>query len=192
VLLLFFIERAGWQRTYRVGLGLTLLLVSLAGHLGGSLTHGRNYLFEFAPSLVGGGHTADKPATTGKDLMSEPVFSCAVQPIFNRYCVSCHGPSKQKAKLRLDSYEALVQGSENGPIMEPGNASASLITKRLQLPPEDEDHMPPEGKRQPTSEEIAFLQWWINAGAPTNKPASSLNPPEAIARFLGGYSSAPR
>jgi hypothetical protein len=193
VLLLFLIERAGWQRTYLVGLGFTLLLVSLTGHLGGSLTHGRNYLFEFAPSWLSGGRdTADKPATTGKDLMSEPVFSCAVQPIFNRYCVSCHGPSKQKAKLRLDSYEALVQGSENGPIMEPGNADASLITKRLQLPPEDEDHMPPEGKRQPTPEEIAFLQWWINAGAPTNQSASSLNPPAAIARFLGGSSSAPR
>ena len=76
--------------------------------------------------------------------------------------------------------------------MEPGDANASLITKRLQLPPEDEDHMPPEGKPQPSPEEIAFLQWWINAGAPTNQPASSLNPPEPIAHFLGASSPASR
>jgi hypothetical protein len=194
VLVLFLIERAGWQRTYRAGLGFTLLLVALTGHLGGSLTHGRNYLIEFAPSWLGGRRSTadDAPAIAGKNLMSEPVFNAAVQPIFNRYCVSCHGPSKQKAKLRLDSYDALVAGSENGPIMEPGDASASLITKRLQLPPEDEDHMPPEGKRQPSPEEIAFLQWWINAGAPTNQPASSLNPPDTIARFLGAGTANPR
>ncbi len=183
---LLVIQGAGWQRIYRAGLGFTLVLVSLAGHWGGSLTHGRDYLTEFAPSWLGGGRSTSPGNPTAKvNLMSQPIYPAAVLPIFERYCISCHGPSKQKAKLRLDSYDALVEGSENGPVVEPGNADASLLTKRLQLPQDDEDHMPPEGKRQPTTEEIAFLQWWINAGAPTNQPASALNPPKPIAQFLG-------
>jgi hypothetical protein len=170
----------GWAKAYRIGLVLTLGLVAFTGHFGGSLTHGREFLTKFAPW-----HSAehdDPPATqaVSTNLLTQPIYAAVVQPLFNKYCVSCHGPQKSKAKLRLDSYDALVKGSENGPVMDPGMGAACLLIKRLHLPPEDEDHMPPDGKRQPTPQEIALLQWWIDRGAPTNQTAAELNPPSEL------------
>ena len=41
--------------------------------------------------------------------------------------------------------------------------------------PDDEDHMPPEGKPQPTADDIALLQWWIDSGAQADKTLAELN-----------------
>jgi hypothetical protein len=38
--------------------------------------------------------------------------------------------------------------------------------------------MPPSGKQQPTAEQIALLEWWINVGAPTNRTVRQLTMPE--------------
>ena len=40
-------------------------------------------------------------------------YQARVAPILDRHCVSCHGPEKQKAKLRLDSFEAVMRGAES-------------------------------------------------------------------------------
>jgi YHS domain-containing protein len=45
--------------------------------------------------------------------------------------------------------------------------------------------MPPEGKPQPTKEEIALLQWWIDLGAPGDKKVAELKPNASIKRILG-------
>src|ERR1043166_5691640 len=37
-----------------------------------------------------------------------------IKPIFEKSCFKCHGPDKQKSKLRLDSLAAVVKGGENG------------------------------------------------------------------------------
>ena len=40
-------------------------------------------------------------------------FEKGIRPFLVKYCVSCHGPDKQKAKLRLDTLDAdLLNGSE--------------------------------------------------------------------------------
>ena len=59
-----------------------------------------------------------------------------------------------------------IHGGENGRVFVPGKAADSLMIKRLHLPLEDDDHMPPEGKPQPTPAVISLLEWWINAGTP--------------------------
>ena len=51
-----------------------------------------------------------------------------VQPIFNRKCVTCHGGS---AGLWLDSYERVLIGSGNEPIIVPGNPEASELYQRI-------------------------------------------------------------
>ncbi len=83
-------------------------------------------------------------------LLSQPVFSAAVLPVFENSCVSCHGPEKSKGDLRVDSFAALSKGGENGPVVVPGKPADSKLMKRLLLPLEDEEHMPPEGKPQLT------------------------------------------
>jgi uncharacterized membrane protein/mono/diheme cytochrome c family protein len=182
--LLLLLQRAS-PRAYRVALGLTLVLVMLTGHIGGSLTHGRDYLTRYWPFRS---HSADPepdgPAT--QDRLTQPVFAAVIQPILKKNCVSCHGPEKSKAKLRLDSYENLQNGGEDGPVVEPGASLRSLLIKRLRLPAGEDDHMPPDGKPQPSANDIALLAWWIDAGAPDSRTAQELNPPPALLRLLSG------
>jgi hypothetical protein len=53
-----------------------------------------------------------------------------------------------------------------------------LMMKRLHLTEDNDDHMPPSSKRQPSAREIALLEWWINVGAPVSKAVDELRMPE--------------
>ena len=44
----------------------------------------------------------------------------------------------------------------------------ALLLARIHLPLDDDDHMPPDGKLQLSSEEKMILQLWINTGAGFN------------------------
>lgn len=91
-------------------------------------------------------------------------FKADVAPIFEQKCVGCHGPDKQKGKLRLDSLENALKGGKGGPALKPGDPDASELIKRVELPKDNDDHMPTEG--DPLSkEQITILREWIKAGA---------------------------
>ena len=88
-------------------------------------------------------------------------FPEAVRPIFQARCISCHSEEKHKGALQMDTLEALLKGGENGPVILPGNATESPLLRRLLLPLDNEDHMPPAGKPQPTPGELAALRQWM-------------------------------
>lgn len=141
-----------------------IILVSLTGHLGGSLTHGEDYLFDI---LISTQEVVD-PSTklqTISDLDNAVFYTDIIQPIFESRCYSCHSSRKQKGDLRLDGIAFIERGGENGSIIESGIPDSSSLYHRLMLPLEDEDHMPPNEKPQPSSAEIALIQAWINEGA---------------------------
>lgn len=71
------------------------------------------------------------------------LYKDLVQPILNAKCVSCHGPDKQKGKLRLDTLDAIMKGSDGENVI-PGKVEESLLTHRILLPKDDDDVMPPE------------------------------------------------
>jgi hypothetical protein len=54
------------------------------------------------------------------------------------------------------------------------------MAKRLSLPREDDDHMPPKEKPQPTEQEIALIHWWIKSGASFDKKVKQLDQPEEL------------
>ena len=112
------------------------------------------------------------------------VFANVIGPIFKANCVTCHGPDKSKGKLRLDSFAAALKGGDGGPEIVPGKPERSELMRRVWLPIDDDDHMPPDGKPQPTAEDLALLQWWIDSGAPGNQTLSKLDPPPNISRIL--------
>lgn len=91
-------------------------------------------------------------------------FSFAVAPILQDRCVSCHGANKQKGKLRLDSFAALMQGGTSGAVVIAGETDSELI-HRVTLPPSHDDFMP-TGKAPLSDLQIATLRDWIEAGAP--------------------------
>ena len=69
-------------------------------------------------------------------------------------------------------------------MIKPGNAAESDMMKRLLLPRNDEDHMPPKEKPQLKDNEIALIHWWITTGATFDKKTRELEQPEKIKPVL--------
>ena len=183
------------KKLYRFSLWLTMAALVVASHFGGSLTHGSDYLVRYAPkplrALLGAKDNPQTAQTKPKDFAQMPVFASLIQPVLQQDCVSCHGPNKSKADLRLDSLAALLKGGKSGPAIVPGKSADSDLLRRLHLPSAEEDHMPPEGKPQPSPDDIALLQWWIDAGAPADKKVADLKPSASINRILAARSGSP-
>lgn len=182
----FWRKKAG---VYRVVLFATVAVMMVAGHLGGSLTHGSDYLTRYAPaflkSLLGGAAApAQNPPAAGKNVESQAVFSGVVAPVIQARCESCHGATKAKGGLRLDSFAAVKAGGDDGPILDATTPAESELLRRIQLPLDDDDHMPPSGKPQLTTNELALLKWWVQAGAPETNTLAQLQAPPAILNLL--------
>jgi len=84
-------------------------------------------------------------------------------------CQRCHGPEKQKARLRLDQSEGLLS------VVVPRDPAASPLWERVSLPPGHEDVMPPEGETL-APDELALVRRWIEAGAPAAGPDPAPDP----------------
>lgn len=156
---------------------LLLLLVSVTGHLGGSLTHGADYLT--AP-LKGEGGKARAAIPPIPNIQEALVYQDAIQPLLKNRCYSCHGSEKQKGKLRLDLEASILKGGEDGNTLIKGKADESELIRRLLLPGSNEKHMPPKEKPQLSQNEIALLHWWINNGADFNKKVKDVKQPDDI------------
>lgn len=91
-------------------------------------------------------------------------FQKDVLPILRDSCLSCHGPEKQKAKLRLDTKADALKGGKDGAVIKPGDGAASELYRRVILPKGNDEVMPPEG--EPLSKAQAdVLKAWIDQGA---------------------------
>jgi len=179
-----------WLNQKRKGDGFDRALISIAlfglilitGHLGGSLTHGSGYLsFSNIYSSDSGSVGSIKPLPNVQEAMA---YQDVVKPILETKCYSCHGANKQKGKLRMDDSLALMKGGKDGEIIEPGNAVNSEMIKRLLLPVDNEDHMPPKERPQLKEDEVALIHWWISSGAPFDKKVKDLQQPERIKTIL--------
>jgi len=97
---------------------------------------------------------------------ADVTFATHIKPIFETSCTECHGPKKQKAELRLDSLEAAVKGSDEGPIFVVGKSGDSILVKLVARVGDEEDWMPPIDKGKPlTLEQVALIRAWIDQGA---------------------------
>ena len=165
-----------------------MAVLVVASHFGGSLTHGSDYLVRYAPgpirSLLHLPPNTRQIATKPKPIMDMEPFADVVHPVLQQNCLSCHGPEKAEGELRLDSLAGLMKGGKSGAAFVSGKAADSLLMKRLRLALNEKEHMPPEGKPQPSPEEVSLLRWWIEIGAPTNKTIASLKPPVSVMRNL--------
>ena len=135
---------------------MTLLALTVAGHKGGQITHGEDYL-------------------STADLFEEPImvvqkdsvdyYKEVVHLIFEDKCVSCHNSNKSKSELRLDRYDLILIGGERGSIFDSQNPNESRLIRYINLPKEDKLHMPPKNKSQLSEKEKWLLTDWVNSGA---------------------------
>jgi len=95
-----------------------------------------------------------------------------VDAIFNKHCLECHEAKDPEANLVLESFEGLLKGSENGPVVVPGKSTESLLVKMIEGTAEKDGKkkiMPPGKREKLAAEDIASIKSWIDAGA--NPPA---------------------
>jgi len=175
---------------YRGLLFASVGVMGFASHDGASMTHGQDYLFRYAPDslrkAMGMG-----PKTKKQNAVADPVvYADIVTPILERRCVECHKPGKIKGKLRMDTYEMLLKGGSDGPALVPGNAEESLMIVRIQLPEDDDEHMPPKGKTDITADELTVVKWWIDNGADATRKLSEFEVPAEVRQALAGLGAA--
>jgi mono/diheme cytochrome c family protein len=125
--------------------------------------------FAAVVSLIAFGATAKDvdvsklpPAATKQGVTYEK----DIKPIFEKSCFKCHGPDKQKAKLRVDSLSAALKGGENGKVIEPGNSAKSVLVHNVGRIGDEDEWMPPTDKGDPlTKEQVGLIRAWIDQGA---------------------------
>lgn len=165
---------------YWAALATTVALVSWTGYRGGQLTQGENHLTDGMPTRLRTllGISTDDSAATGATTVAvvdrNTFYGARVEPIFAKNCYSCHGTNKQRGKLRLDSYKAILRGGKHGPVIKAGNTAGSELIHRINLPQTDDNAMPPSGKRRLTPDEIKTIEAWIKAGASEASPLNAV------------------
>jgi mono/diheme cytochrome c family protein len=159
---------------------LMVLLIIITGHLGGSLTHGSDYLLKaFSNKEEKIFETKALP-----NAQEAIVYADIIQPLLQSKCYTCHGANKKKGGLRLDQPGFILKGGKDGKVIKPGSAEESDMIKRLMLPRNHEDHMPPKEKSQLKESEISLIHWWIATGASFDKKTKELEQPGNIKTIL--------
>jgi mono/diheme cytochrome c family protein len=113
------------------------------------------------------GTLAAAPLTPKKAESAAPLspaqkadYAQVIQPLFDAHCVSCHGPKKEKGKLRLDSLEATLKGGKN-PTFTLGRPNSSMLLARVFLERGAGDVMPPKAERPLTEKQKEALYTFI-------------------------------
>lgn len=102
---------------------------------------------------------ATKEMSSGGDSVS---FANDVLPIINNRCAKCHGGDRIEKQLNLLSYSTLIAGSENGPVVVPGDADSSKLIELIAT-----QKMPKRGAKLNTVQVQVFTDW-VNQGALDN------------------------
>lgn len=130
------------SRFYKVFLFVNVILLSLAGHYGGHLTHGKNYLTKYMPLAMKGflGIESSESEYVALNQVSDSTsqeaiyFKENIRPILETHCYACHGEEKQKGEMRLD---VLDWDMINGYDAERWHSALNVINLG-EMPPEDE------------------------------------------------------
>ncbi|SHJ09458.1 Uncharacterized membrane protein [Pseudozobellia thermophila] len=133
-----------------------VVLLGITGHYGGNLTHGEDYLVKYAPF-----REKAEPLPKLAKLEDATVYPYLVQPVFEAKCTGCHNASKKKGGLAMHTFDALIAGGEGGSVVTPGDLGNSELVRRISLPQDHDDVMPPEGKTPLTEQETALVKFWI-------------------------------
>lgn len=120
---------------------------------------------------------AEKPARAKVDVSKLPpasekkgvTYASDIKAIFDKSCTKCHGEEKQKAKLRLDSLVATLQGAEDGKVLEPGKSAESILLQNVARLGDEDSWMPPKDNKANlpalTAAQVGLIRAWIDQGA---------------------------
>jgi len=105
------------------------------------------------------------PASDAKNV----TYAGEIKPIFEKSCIKCHGPEKQKGKLRLDSLAAVLKGGQDGKVILPGDSAGSMLVHNVAHIGDEDEYMPPPDNKDKipplTKDQIGLIRAWIDQGA---------------------------
>lgn len=104
-----------------------------------------------------------------------PDFVREVRPIFEKSCLPCHGPQKQKSGYRLDVRDVAFKGGDSGKVAIVARDAKNSPLLHYISGADQEMLMPPKQSNVPrlTPEQIATVRAWIEAGATWPEAASA-------------------
>lgn len=89
-------------------------------------------------------------------------FARDILPIFDQSCLKCHGGDKTEKGLSVKTYTALMEGSQKGAVVVPGDPDSSRLAQLLL-----NGKMPKRGPKL-SEGQIGLVLEWIRAGAQNN------------------------
>jgi mono/diheme cytochrome c family protein len=101
---------------------------------------------------------ATQPAAGGATVS----FANDVLPIIESRCIGCHGGDRTEEGLVLKTHADILAGSDNGPVVVPGDAVNSLLVEMVAT-----QKMPKRGPKL-TPPQIQLITDWVNQGALDN------------------------
>jgi hypothetical protein len=99
-----------------------------------------------------------EPAAEAPALEGVPTFENYAGPLFAINCTGCHG-ELATGGLNMLTYEDLMNGGANGPVIIPGDPANSMLVQ-IQSTGEHFANL--------SAEELEIIKQWIDAGAPEN------------------------
>ena len=100
--------------------------------------------------------TTEPAATTGVSFAND------ILPVIQSRCINCHGGNKIEEGLSMKTYTNLMAGSDNGPVIVPGDAAGSLLVELV-----SKQEMPKRGPKL-TPPQVQLIVDWVNQGALDN------------------------
>ena len=101
---------------------------------------------------------ATQPAAEGATVS----FATDILPLFESRCIGCHGGDRTQEGLDLKTHASLMAGSDNGPVVTPGDAANSLLVELVAT-----QKMPKRGPKL-TPPQVQLITDWVNQGALDN------------------------
>ena len=121
----------------------------------------RTLLLFSAATLAAATYTPKKPEPAKPLTAAQKAeYAKVIQPMFDAHCVSCHGPKKDKGKLRLDTLEATLKGGKN-PTFVIGKPNSSMLLSRVFLDRTAGDVMPPKAEKPMTEKQKEALYAFV-------------------------------
>jgi hypothetical protein len=101
-----------------------------------------------------------------------PVVSYAadVQPVLAEHCLECHqpgAPGYEQSGFGVESYAALMKGTQFGPVVVAGDSLGSNLIVLIEGKAHPSIQMPHGSKKIP-AEQIETLTVWVDQGAMDN------------------------
>lgn len=106
-------------------------------------------------------NTTPNPASTGAPQGSAAGSFVAAKEVFAANCIGCHSGPGAKEGIDFSSYDGIMKGGHDGPVVMAGDPANSLVIKALRG--NGAKQMPP-GKTIP-EDKILAIEAWIKAGA---------------------------